>query len=359
MTASKDAHISAELEAWATRVTASPGHAALAAAYESGEAETLPAAYRGPEPASQSQLRHLQRGRRHSQRSPDRQRSEERRRRLAWSGSLPGYLAGGFTIGNMAVAWVVADEHLRRKFCALSIDEIAARAGVTRKTAKRALKRASSIGLITIEERPVRGHKNRTNLVKIESREWLEWLENRSKRKSLGVNNSMADTLIGGQLVAPTNTNEETAGEKGKESTPETLDRNRLRVGEVAHSVQALLLQAAKGIRQQSHHIMTAWRLRSQIDGRSEVHPDLKSSRRHRAWRKHQANADADRPSAATSLVERWQAARLSDCSPPSSSWTGTGGATGSEMQGFAVRGSISGLQRSAHQQRKVSRCQS
>jgi hypothetical protein len=220
MTASEDAHISAELEAWVRRVTASPGHAALAVAYESGEAETLPAAHRGPEPASQSLLRHLQHSRRHSQRSPDRQRSDERRRRLAWSGSLPGYLAGGFTISNMAVARVVADEH-------------------------------------------------------------------------------------------------------------------------------------------RSHHIMAAWQLRSQIDGRSEVHPDWKSSRWHRAWRKHQAHADADRFSAATSLVEGGQGARLSDPSPPSSSWTGTGGATGSEMQGFAVRGSISGLQRSAHQQRKVSRCQS
>ena len=257
------------------------------------------------------------------------------------------------------VARVVVDEHLRRKFCDLSIDEIAARAGVSRKTAKRALKRANSLGLITIEERPVRGRKNRTNVVKIKSREWLEWLANRSKRKSPGVNDSMADTLTGGQLVAPTNTSEETVGEKGKGSTPEILDRKRLLAGELAHSAYALLLQAAKSIRQQSHHIMAAWQFRSQIDGRPEVHPDWKSSRWHGVWRKHQAHADADRPSAATSLVEGGQGARLSDPSPQSSPWIRTGGAPGGEMQAFVVRGSISGLQRSAHQQRKVSRCQS
>ena len=158
MTASKDAHISAELEAWARRVTAPfPGHAALAAAYESGEAETLPAAHRGPEPASQSLLRHMQRGRRHSQRSPDRQRSDERRRRLAWSGSLPGYLAERLTIRqNMedVTQLVKSTSIFDGNFCDLSIDEIAARAGVSRKTAKRALKRANSLGLITIEERP-------------------------------------------------------------------------------------------------------------------------------------------------------------------------------------------------------------
>jgi hypothetical protein len=169
----------------------------LACAFENGQIETIPAASRNRPQPSQSRWRHVQRPRRR-QRSPDRQRSYERRHRLAWSGALPGFLAGRLTIGDMAVARIVADEYLRRKLCDVSLDEIAARAGVCRKTAKRALGRMRALGLITIEERPVNGHKSLTNVVKIVSREWLCWLEKRPRAQRA--------TLIGGHLAAPTNT---------------------------------------------------------------------------------------------------------------------------------------------------------
>lgn len=160
MTASADVPVSAELEAWARRRIASADHAALVAAYERGEVETLPAAVRGSKPASQSSWRQLQRGQRRPQKSPNRQRSHERRRRLALSGSLPGCLAGEFTTSDAAVLHVVAREHLRRGMCELSLDEIAARAGVCRKTVKRALRRAQGLRLLTIQERPLKGRKS-------------------------------------------------------------------------------------------------------------------------------------------------------------------------------------------------------
>ena len=191
--------ISAEL---AERVASWRSHHArhdLAAAFEAGSIETLPASVRHSAPPPQSAWHHLQRGRRRTQRSPDRQRSYERRHRLAWSGPLPGFLAGRLTISDMAVARIIADEHLRRKFCDLPIDAIAARAGTCRKTAKRALSRFRGLGLVTIEERPIKGRKSLTNVVRVVSREWLCWLEKRppASRRS--------DT--GGHLAAPTNTN--------------------------------------------------------------------------------------------------------------------------------------------------------
>lgn len=152
--------VSDELTSLVRRACASHVRDDLVRAYEFGEIETVPAAIRDRQKLpDQERWRNLERGRRRPQRSPDRQRSYERRHRLAWSGPLPGFLAGRLTIGDMAVARIIADEHLRRRFCDLSLDEIAARAGVCRKTAKRAMQRLRGLALIAIEERPVKGRR--------------------------------------------------------------------------------------------------------------------------------------------------------------------------------------------------------
>lgn len=191
---------SPHLAAWVAKAI-DAGRDELAEAYRTGVIETIPAASRnrlwGLRRAAE--YRHLQWGRRRTQRSPDRQKSYERRHRLAWSGPLPGFLAGRLTIGDMAVARIVADEHLRRWFCDLSLDEIAARAGVCRKTAKRALRRLRLDGLISIEERPIKGRKSLTNVIRIISREWKCWLE---KRVTMGP----PSEGIGGHLGTPTDT---------------------------------------------------------------------------------------------------------------------------------------------------------
>jgi hypothetical protein len=111
------------------------------------------------------------------QRSPDRQASIERRRRLAASGPLPPAMAARFTVSELAVLRIVGDEVLQHGVCDRSLAELAARAGCCRKLAQRVLRMASRDGLVTIERRPRPGRKNLTNLVRIVSAEWSAWLK--------------------------------------------------------------------------------------------------------------------------------------------------------------------------------------
>jgi hypothetical protein len=163
-----------------------------------------------PPAASQVPNRHQRRSskfpRRRSQRSPDRQRSYERRHRLAYSGPMPPQLATRFTVGTLACLRIVGDEHRSKGLCDMSLDEIAARAGVCRKTAKRALLYARGrddqgriVGdpLIEIEVRPRPGQRHLTNVVRIVSKEWLTWL---ARGRPGG----------GGHLRPPTDTSTET-----------------------------------------------------------------------------------------------------------------------------------------------------
>lgn len=109
-------------------------------------------------------------------RPPDRQRSIERRRRLAASGPMPPTLACKFTTGQLSVLRIVGDEVRRRGSCTLCVDEIAARAGVCRRLAQGAMRLADELGLLQIEERRVSAFRNDTNVVTIVGREWLMWL---------------------------------------------------------------------------------------------------------------------------------------------------------------------------------------
>lgn len=106
----------------------------------------------------------------------DRQRSIERRRRLAASGPMPPHLAAKFTTGQLSVLRIVGDEVRARGRCTLCVDEIAARAGVCRRLAQGAMRLADELGLLQIKERRVSAFRNDTNVVTIVSREWLMWL---------------------------------------------------------------------------------------------------------------------------------------------------------------------------------------
>jgi hypothetical protein len=121
------------------------------------------------------------------QRSPDRARSMERRRRLAASGPLPPALASAFTTGEQATLRIVGDEVADKGVCDRTLDEIAARAGVSRSTAKRALRVAALLGLVAVEERRRPGRPNLANIVRIVSRAWLVWLAYGRRRQGGGV----------------------------------------------------------------------------------------------------------------------------------------------------------------------------
>jgi hypothetical protein len=88
---------------------------------------------------------------RKTQRSPDPQRSLERRRTLGTGSPLPPQFRQHFTVGEEAALSIVGDEVRAKGLCDICIDAIAARAAVSRGTTKRALHLAKTLGLISID----------------------------------------------------------------------------------------------------------------------------------------------------------------------------------------------------------------
>jgi hypothetical protein len=84
-------------------------------------------------------------------------------------------------VGEQAALAVIAQEVARHGSCSLFIEKIAALAGVTRSTVKRALKEAHGLGLIRIEERRLTGWRNDANVVTIIDPAWLTWLRMRQR----------------------------------------------------------------------------------------------------------------------------------------------------------------------------------
>jgi hypothetical protein len=131
--------------------------------------------------------------------------SLERRRRWAASGRLPPALAARFTLAEQAALSLVAAESARRGDCRLSIEHIAALAGVSRSTVKSAIREARRFGLLTVEERKVRSWRNDTNVVRIVSPEWQAWL--RLARREDRTGKRVAVQIVhqgGGVKFAPT-----------------------------------------------------------------------------------------------------------------------------------------------------------
>jgi hypothetical protein len=132
------------------------------------------------------------RGSARRRRSPDKQASIERRRRLVASGPLPPPLAARFTWGEIAVMRIVGDECRVHGCCTLHIDAIAARAGVHRTTVQNALREAQGrepgrTAIITVQERRLRGQRSLTNIIRIVSRDWLNWLHKGPSRSAMRV----------------------------------------------------------------------------------------------------------------------------------------------------------------------------
>jgi hypothetical protein len=72
---------------------------------------------------------------------------------------------------------ILAGEIKRHGVCDLPIDKVAALAGVCRTTVQNAMHQARLLGHITIKERPRRGRKSLTNIVRISSLAWLSWIK--------------------------------------------------------------------------------------------------------------------------------------------------------------------------------------
>ncbi len=106
-------------------------------------------------------------------RSPE---SMERRRRWVASGWLPPQVSARFTLAENAVLAVVAAEVSRRGECRLTLDHIAALAGVCRSTVQKALREAKGQGVLTVDEWRITAWRNAPNTVRIVSPEWRSWL---------------------------------------------------------------------------------------------------------------------------------------------------------------------------------------
>lgn len=102
--------------------------------------------------------------------------SLERRRRWAASGRLPPGLASRFTTAETAVLAVVAAESVKHGRCTLAHGHLAAVAGVSVSSVKRAMRAARDLGLIDVSVRRVSAFRNDTNSVVVISREWLAWM---------------------------------------------------------------------------------------------------------------------------------------------------------------------------------------
>jgi hypothetical protein len=85
-------------------------------------------------------------------------------------------LAAKFTQGELAVLKVVADEVRSHGGCDRSYDELAARAGCCRTLARRAVRLAGRMGLLSIEMRPRPGRKHLTNILRVIDPSWRAWL---------------------------------------------------------------------------------------------------------------------------------------------------------------------------------------
>ena len=121
-------------------------------------------------------------------RSPDRLQSARRRQDVAQSRPLPPALACQFTEHERAAFEIVVRCQMERGSCALTVGEIAGRAGVSESTVRRAFRHAARSGLIEVRQRRQRSAPNLPNVVTIVSAEWLTWLATRppSRRKTVG-----------------------------------------------------------------------------------------------------------------------------------------------------------------------------
>lgn len=107
-----------------------------------------------------------------------REKEIARRRTWAGGGNMPPAVRTAYSEAERAALSVIAEQCKRRGFCALSLDEIARLAGVSRTSVQNALRKARSKqhSHISMRERPQQGGKNLTNIIKITCASWLSWI---------------------------------------------------------------------------------------------------------------------------------------------------------------------------------------
>jgi hypothetical protein len=107
-----------------------------------------------------------------------RQAAIERRRRQAASGALPPSIAAHFTLGEQAALAVIARAARQQRGGTLQwfTDKIAALAGVSRSTARNAIRKARALGFLHVTEQRVTWWRNAANLITVAAAAWRSWL---------------------------------------------------------------------------------------------------------------------------------------------------------------------------------------
>jgi hypothetical protein len=112
-------------------------------------------------------------------RSPDRQRSLERRRMFGGNQTLPPRMRAELTLGEQAVVARAVRIAQACGCCDHFVNQLAAPVGVRHTTAQSALRKAAEHGWIKIQERRIARNRNKSNIITIESEELRVWLRGR------------------------------------------------------------------------------------------------------------------------------------------------------------------------------------
>src|SRR5262245_12114893 len=181
------------LAVMAAKPLPSPPLLALMGAYETGAAPTIPARKRS---GSGSELKF---GGRFVcmpyQKTPDRVASLLRRKNLAIRDSMPKRMLIKLTECQRAYAQIVRERHEQCGQFDLCHDEAAARMGCCAKSVQLAQNRLRDLHWIDVEIRERPGQKNDTNIIRIVSPEWLNWIDN-DPRKRMRADTRVAEIFI-------------------------------------------------------------------------------------------------------------------------------------------------------------------
>lgn len=108
----------------------------------------------------------------------EREKEIERRRKWASGGDMPPEIRACYSEAERAALAVIADRCRTKGFCDLCLDEIARIAGISRTSVQNAIRKArsKSNNHISVRERPQAPYYNLTNVIKIISRKWCNWI---------------------------------------------------------------------------------------------------------------------------------------------------------------------------------------
>jgi hypothetical protein len=100
----------------------------------------------------------------------------EHRAKLAASGPMPPDLAKQFTVGELSVMKIVADEVALHGTCRLTKAEMSDRSQASETTVHNAIRKAHSLDMLGVKRRPAPGRKNLPNLITIVDNDWMLWV---------------------------------------------------------------------------------------------------------------------------------------------------------------------------------------